>query len=240
MNAFMALAVTVAYFVKGLCGFANTLVFTTLMSFQMNNVSLSPIDLLTGFPANLLLAWRERKNAKPRVWGPLSIVVLLGVIPGAIFLKTGNAQSIKLLFGGVVVAIGLENLLRKRVEQKALPKWVFLSIGLISGVLSGLYGVGALLAACVNRAADNASEFRANLCIIFSIENVFRIFLYSALGMITGPVLVTALALTPFMLFGLFMGMRIAGRVTEQNARRIVNIALILSGTALVAGNLFK
>ena len=103
MNAFMALAVTVAYFVKGLCGFANTLVFTTLMSFQMNNVSLSPIDLLTGFPANLLLAWRERKNAKSFVWGPLSIVVLLGVVPGAIFLKNGNAQSIKLLFGGVVV-----------------------------------------------------------------------------------------------------------------------------------------
>ena len=76
MSAFMALAVTAAYFVKGLCGFANTLVFTTLMSFQMNNIALSPIDLLTGFPANLLLAWRERKSAKLRVWGPLSIVVM--------------------------------------------------------------------------------------------------------------------------------------------------------------------
>ena len=165
MSAFMALAVTAAYFVKGLCGFANTLVFTTLMSFQMNNIALSPIDLLTGFPANLLLAWRERKSAKLRVWGPLSIVVMLGVVPGAFFLKNGSPQSVKLLFGCAVVAIGLENLFRKRMEQKALPQWAFLSVGLISGVLSGLYGVGALLAACVDRAAGNASEFRANLCI---------------------------------------------------------------------------
>ena len=62
--------------------------------------------------------------------------------------------------------------------------------------------------------------------------------LYSALGILSGPVLVTALELTPFMLLGLFLGMRIAGRTSEQNARRLVNWALVLSGTALVIGNL--
>ena len=35
-----------AYFVKGLCGFANTLVFTTILSFGAANASISPVDLL--------------------------------------------------------------------------------------------------------------------------------------------------------------------------------------------------
>jgi hypothetical protein len=37
-----AAAVTLAYMVKGLTGFANTLVFSTIMSFFSNNVAITP------------------------------------------------------------------------------------------------------------------------------------------------------------------------------------------------------
>ena len=45
-----------AYFVKGLCGFANTLVFTTILGFTMNNINLSPLEVLLGYPTCVLLA----------------------------------------------------------------------------------------------------------------------------------------------------------------------------------------
>ena len=41
-------AAILAYFIKGLCGFANTLVFTTLLSFGHSNISISPVELLLG------------------------------------------------------------------------------------------------------------------------------------------------------------------------------------------------
>ena len=44
------LAAVVAYFIKGLCGFANTLVFTAILSFGSVNANISPIDLLLGYP----------------------------------------------------------------------------------------------------------------------------------------------------------------------------------------------
>ena len=50
-----------AFFVKGLCGFANTLVFTGILSFGNNNISISPTELVLGYPTNIILAWRERK-----------------------------------------------------------------------------------------------------------------------------------------------------------------------------------
>ena len=56
------IAAICAFFIKGLCGFANTLVFTSILSFGVNNASISPVELLLGYPGNLLLAWKERKN----------------------------------------------------------------------------------------------------------------------------------------------------------------------------------
>lgn len=43
------LAALAAFFIKGLCGFANTLVFTTILSFSPAiNRNISPVELLLG------------------------------------------------------------------------------------------------------------------------------------------------------------------------------------------------
>ena len=55
-----------AFFIKRLCGFANTLVFTTILSFGNNNVDISPVELILGYPTNIILAWKERKSIR---WG---------------------------------------------------------------------------------------------------------------------------------------------------------------------------
>ena len=41
----------IAFFVKGVCGFANTLVFTSMLSFGTANIEITPVDLfLNNFP----------------------------------------------------------------------------------------------------------------------------------------------------------------------------------------------
>ena len=92
------LAAVVAYFIKGLCGFANTLVFTAIFSFGSVNANISPIDLLLGYPANVILTWENRKNLDPKVYIPLAVLVLAGSIPGAFLLKNVDARAIKLVF----------------------------------------------------------------------------------------------------------------------------------------------
>ncbi len=39
------LATIVAFYIKGLCGFANTLVFTSILGFGTNNINISPIEV---------------------------------------------------------------------------------------------------------------------------------------------------------------------------------------------------
>lgn len=237
--ALWIVAASVAYFVKGLCGFANTLVFTSILSFGASNASISPVDLLLGYPANLVLAWKNRRRLDPKIWLPLAALVLAGSIPGAMMLKNVNAGAVKLVFGGVVVALGMEMLLRERGRRQVRSsKPVLAIIGVTAGVLCGLFGVGALLAAYVSRVTDEDSAFKANISAVFIVDNTFRIILYSTLGLLVPETVKFALLLIPFALLGLLAGMKCCGHMDERHVRRITVVLLILSGASLILKNL--
>ena len=92
--AWWAVAAVAAFFIKGLCGFANTLVFTSILSFSNNNSVISPVELLLGYPTNMILAWRERRSIKWSICIPLSILVVMGSVPGILFLKNADVRMI--------------------------------------------------------------------------------------------------------------------------------------------------
>ena len=233
------IATTVAYFIKGLCGFANTLVFTSILGFGANNVAISPVELVLGYPSNLILTWKNRKNLNKFVYIPLSILVLLGCIPGAFLLKNVDARYIKIIFGVIVILIGIEMYLREKdIFKLKESKLILAVIGILSGVLCGLFGVGALLAAYVGRVAESGSEFKANISAVFIVENTFRIILYSAIGVITFSSLKYSLMLMPFMLIGLFTGIKSASILNEKTVKKLVIILLIISGIMLIIRNL--
>lgn len=228
-----------AFFIKGLCGFANTLVFTTILSFGNNNINISPVELILGYPTNVILVWKERKGIHWDVCIPLAVLVIAGSIPGALFLKNADTDVIKIVFGVVIIFIGIEMLLRemqsKRVKQS---KAVLAAIGVLSGLLCGLYGIGALLGAYVNRVTDDSSSFKANICMVFWVENTFRIILYAMWGIITFDILKQAVILIPFMLTGLLLGMLSSKFLNENLVKKLVIVMLIVSGAALVINNI--
>lgn len=233
------IAAFTAYFVKGLCGFANTLIFTTILSFGAVNASISPVDLLLGYPANLILTWKNRRSLDPKVFLPLAVLVLAGSIPGALMLRNVDARFIKLVFGVVVIALGVEMLVREYSRRRARSSRLVLGIiGITSGMLCGLFGVGALLAAYVSRVTKNEESFKANISAVFIADNTFRIILYETLDLLTVSTVKSVLLLIPFVLLGLFAGIRSCGCMNEKNVRRITTVLLILSGISLVLRNL--
>lgn len=232
------LAAVVAYFIKGLCGFANTLVFTAILSFG----SVMPIFLqliCCWVSGNVILTWKNRKNLDPKVYIPLAVLVLAGSIPGAFLLKNVDARAIKLVFGVVVVALGAE-MLSREYSKKRVPssRLVLAIIGVAAGVLCGLFGVGALLAAYVNRVTDEDSSFKANISAVFIVDNTFRIILYSALGLLTFDTVLSVLKLIPFALLGLFLGIKCSNHMDGKNVKKITSVLLVLSGISLILKNL--
>lgn len=235
---FWIIATLLAFYVKGLCGFANTLVFTSILSFGSANINISPVELILGYPTNLIISWKERKAIDLKIVIPLSVMVIAGSFAGAFFLKNADTTVIKIVFGVLVIAVGIEMLLRELSQKEAKSSKLLLTvIGILSGFLCGLYGVGALLGAYIGRTTKKSSEFKANICTVFIIENTFRVILYLFFGIITIASFKRALMLSPFMLLGLFVGMKSAGRINERTVKKIVIIMLIVSGIALILVN---
>lgn len=142
----MILAAVAAYFVKGMCGFANTLVFTSILSFGMDNVDITPTELLVAQPANYLMAWRERRHINWRIALPCAVMVVLGGIPGTFLLKSAGTQLVKLVLGGLIIFTGLHMLYReKHPARKPLSPLAAAGLNLLCGVFCGLYGIGALI-----------------------------------------------------------------------------------------------
>lgn len=230
----MMFAAVCAYFVKGLCGFANTLVFSTILSFSTNNVNISPVELVLGLPSNIMISYKERKSVQWKVCLLLAGLVLLGDIPGILLLKNTNTQVIKGIFGFVIIAIGVEMLLREYMRKTKKSQLLLITIGILSGILCGLYGIGALLAAYMGRVTDNSSSFKGNLCIVFLIDNLFRLVMYGVTGIITLATLKQSVILFPFMALGLFLGMKGSSFLDEKKIKKLVIIMLILSGVSLI------
>ena len=236
---FWIIATLLAFYVKGLCGFANTLVFTSVLAFGTANINISPVELILGYPTNLIISIKERKAITPRIVIPLAIMVIIGSLGGALFLRNADTTLIKIIFGVLVILVGIEMLLRELSQKKAKNSKVLLTIiGILSGFLCGLYGVGALLGAYIGRTTDDLKSFKTNICTVFIIENTFRIILYLFYGIITMESIKRALILSPFMLIGLGAGMLSAGKISEKIVKRIVIILLIVSGIALILANL--
>lgn len=236
---YWVIAALCAFFIKGLCGFANTLVFTTILSFRNNNINISPIELILGYPSNVILAYKERKSIKWSICLPLAALVIVGSIPGIFFLKSADTGVIKTIFGFVIVIIGVEMLLRELQTKKIKQSKVMLIIiGILSGLLCGLYGIGALLGAYVNRVTDDSKAFKANICVVFLVENTFRIVLYAFWGIITLDIIKQAIILVPCMLVGLALGMYSGKVLDEKIVKKLVIVMLIISGVAIIIKNI--
>ena len=160
-------------------------------------------------------------------------------------MKHTDAGLLKVIFGIAVIIIGIEMLFRELKSNSKSnsgksdsSKIILVLIGIISGLLCGLYGVGALLAAYVSRVAENSHEFKANICVVFVVENTIRIILYAATGILTISVLKQVVILIPFMLAAVFLGMKSSSVLNEKIIKKIVIVLLILSGIVLIINNI--
>ena len=235
-NIFLFISTLLAYIIKGITGFGNTLVMGSLFSFVVSNRLTTPVDLIFGIPTNTYIVWRGRKNISLKVVIPLSLMLLAGIIPGTFLLKEGNDRILKSILGVVVVGMALEMWTRKpnkNESQKNNPIFMVL-IGVMSGVLAGLYGIGALLVAYISRTTDNKSEFRANICCVFLVDNIFRFFLYLYTGILNKEIFILTLFLSPAVFLGMMIGIKVDSKMKEETVKKVVIYLLIISGIILL------
>ena len=230
------LAAFVGYFVKGVAGIGNTLVVTSAMAYTRTNAEITPVELLLCVPTNLAVTWVYRRHIDWKLAIAPLCMVLAGDALGVLLLKNVDGTAMKAVFGVVLILLSVEQLWRefRGKPTRAGHPALMLTLGISAGVLCGMFGVGALLAAYLSRVTTDDATYKGTMSIIFTIENFFRVIAYSATGLLTAVSLTRAAILLPFMGAGLFLGIRLSNRLNARTMRLIIGVMLLLSGLPLL------
>ena len=59
--------------------------FNGILSYTANNINISPLEVVLGYPSNIILVWKERKSLNWKIWLPLTALVVAGSHSGKSF-----------------------------------------------------------------------------------------------------------------------------------------------------------
>jgi uncharacterized membrane protein YfcA len=192
--------------------------------------------LLVNLPAELWVVHSSWQRISWRGVLVIFIGVVIGTPLGTFLLRWGDARFLLIVLGVFLVAVGAVFLFIRDTRERQLPRWVAGPIGVISGVLTGLFGTGGppLILYYRLQGVDKAT-FRGHLMAIFLLMTAVRVPSYAVFGLITAPRMWSALAVLPAVILGALIGNRIHLRIEEDTFRCLVSAALLLIGLLLLA-----
>jgi uncharacterized membrane protein YfcA len=191
--------------------------------------------LLVNLPAELFVTWRSRKEIHWRPIGGLGVGIAVGIPLGAWLLSTTEPDIILTILGWFLIAVGLVFVKLPSGGRVTPPAAAAPPTGLLSGLLTGLFGTGGPpLIIWYHLAAVGKSAFRANLMTIFLLMALVRVPSYVANGLVTSPRLWSSLVVMPAVLFGAYLGHRLHLEISERTFRRLVSLLLAALGLILL------
>lgn len=191
--------------------------------------------MLVNLPVELHVVWTSRALISWRgvLW--IGLGVALGVPLGAVALRSSAPELALTVLGLVLILAGGVFLFMPERRPRAWPRPAALGVGLLSGVLAGLFGTGGppLIFYFRLSAADKAA-FRGNLMALFLLMSLVRIPVYGIAGLITLERLTSAATVFPAVILGAVIGHRLHLSVKEETFQRLVALALVVIGAALI------
>ena len=195
--------------------------------------------LLVVLPAELGVALSSWRRIRWREAGGLLCGVVPGVIAGSYILSVGSPDLVLTVLGVFLVFISLVFLALRDGWRVTWPAWITPPTGLVSGLLTGLFGTGGPpLIVYYHLAGLDKSSFRGNLMAVFVAMTLLRVVNYSAQGLITAPRLWSGLALLPVSLLGVWIGNRIHVTIPEKRFRQMTSALLGAIGVMLLVRTL--
>lgn len=230
--AIAGVVVFVAAYVRATIGFGSGLIMVGLLTLFFPVKLVVPVVLLLDILGSILIGGYDFKQVHWRELGWLLPGSVVGLIIGAWLLSVTPAQHLTLFLGVFLLAYVLYAVW---VKPEHLPRisrrWGF-PLGTFGGVVGSLYGGGGppVVAYFQMRKLDKRS-FRATFQGVALSDNVLRIVLYVALGLLTEPLVGAFALLAPAIILGLWLGNRLHFRISEQ---AFMNGTLIL--LAVISG----
>jgi uncharacterized membrane protein YfcA len=191
--------------------------------------------LLVNLPAELYVVRSSWRRVSWRSVLVIFVGVALGIPLGTWWLRWGDASFLLVVLGVFLVVVGAVFLFIRSPRGGRVPPWAPAPVGLLSGILTGLFGTGGPPLILYYRLSGiDKAAFRGHLMAIFLLMTTVRVPSYAVFGLITAPRLWSALAVLPAVILGALIGNSIHLRIEESTFRRLVSAALLTIGLLLL------
>jgi len=235
---YCCVVMVLAYAARGSTGFGAAAAMP-LLGLVIPLKVLIPDWTLIGLAAGVTLLGRDRKNIAWRQMTPLLPGCLVGIAVGLYVFKSLDAGTLARAFGAAVGIYGFYSLW---MTFRPPPKWnetgaiVATLAGLLGGAVGTTFGTMASLFFAIYFDAIRMAKdhFRATMSAVLVALGVVRGLGYWAVDEFNRDVLMTFGLALPMMLIGIFIGDRFHSGLSELAFRRVVAVALIVSGLALM------
>jgi len=195
--------------------------------------------LLVNFPAEAAVMARSWREITWRQAGLLLAGIFVGIPLGTYVLQFGSPTMVLSGLGIFLVAVGVVFLFLPDGATVRWPAWSAPPLGVISGVLTGLFGAGGPpIIVYYHLSGLGRRTFRGNLMALFLAMTVMRVPSYVIGGLVTPARLWSGVMLLPVALAGGWVGHRIHVQLAEGTFRRLVSVLLAAIGLLLIARQL--
>ena len=237
--AFFALAVTLAFAVRGATGFGSGMVVLPLAALALPVQTVIPV--ISGLQVFSNVAFSAR-HWREVIWLQMLRIMpaaLLGIGVGLYLFYILDAQLIAKGVGLFVVLYALHAMAtagRTEPEPRSPPWFLSVSLNAGGGLVGALFGGASSPFYVMYLRALHLSRdaFRATMTMIILVQAVLRLGGYASLGFVTLEILVIVVLSVPFVMLGGKLGDVFAKRVSPLTFNRLVGLILLGSGLTLL------
>ncbi len=234
--ALFFLATFLGGLVSGLAGFAMGLVVSAMWLHIIEPVQTAILIVGYGLLTQSYAIWKLRHALCWRTLAPFVAGGAIGVPIGAMLLThIIDPTYLRPGFGLLLVLYSLYSLVRPAFKpvQFGIPADV--GIGIANGVMSGMTGLSGIIVTvwCQSRGWPNDVQ-RAIFQPVSLAAIVLSAASFSIAGAVTAETVKLYLLGLPLMLAGLWIGLKMYGRLDEATFRKVILGLLFVSGLALI------
>jgi uncharacterized membrane protein YfcA len=231
-----ALVILLAQTVYVLFGFGLGLIAVGLLALFIGSVTdIIVLLLLIALPAEIHIVLKTWRSISWRNIIILAGGVIIGTVLGTLVLKYGRPDFILFILALFLIVFGIIFLVIQSNLVIHWPSWVTPVIGVVSGLLAGMFGTGGPPLIFYYQLSGLKKEaFRGHLMTIFLLMALVRYPSYALSGLITGSRLLSAVYVFPAVVVGVWLGNRIHVRLSEKAFRQMISVGLIIIGLILI------
>lgn len=235
----LSLVIFITHSLEAVTGFGCTVLAFPFVIAITGDIGYSKIILsILGWLLAIYFAAVNYRRINWRQFAIIASLAALGLPLGILIFKNLDGDMLKRILGGfIVLSAGIQlyklyNVRERKAARFNPLNYLYLFFG---GIVHGAFATGGPLIVLYSaKKITNKGEFRATMCLLWSVLNTFLMIQYITDGALTPEIGITTAALIPSMVLSIVVGEKIHKKVNEELFKKIVFWLLLVVGVVML------